>query len=293
MKKFFPIVQARTIIKLAIAEDIGKGDLTTRNLISARQKGVGEIVFKENGILCGIDIVNLVLGQFDSSVIVKNLAEDGDFIRKGSIVSRIHGYLSPILTSERIILNFLQRLSGIATITAKYVEKVKGLNVVIMDTRKTTPGMRELEKYAVRIGGGKNHRMGLFDAVLIKTNHLRGGGLGLAQLQADITDLRRKLPSSVFIEIEARNYQEALQFAKLDCDVLMFDNMSIYEIKRAVRAIKKAYGNEKLLEASGGINLENVVKIARTGVDRVSVGELTHSARAIDISMRISSIRWK
>jgi nicotinate-nucleotide pyrophosphorylase (carboxylating) len=293
VKKFFPIVQARTIIKLAIAEDIGKGDLTTRNLISARQKGVGEIVFKENGILCGIDIVNLVLGQFDSSVIVKNLAEDGDFIRKGSIVSRIHGYLSPILTSERIILNFLQRLSGIATITAKYVEKVKGLNVVIMDTRKTTPGMRELEKYAVRIGGGKNHRMGLFDAVLIKTNHLRGGGLGLAQLQADITDLRRKLPSSVFIEIEARNYQEALQFAKLDCDVLMFDNMSIYEIKRAVRAIKKAYGNEKLLEASGGINLENVVKIARTGVDRVSVGELTHSARAIDISMRISSIRWK
>lgn len=282
MKIFFPHHDARRLVRLALREDMAKHDITTKLLIRRDQKAIGRIIFKEKAILCGIKIIKITFEEFRKRVKIRYLAKDGDLIMPNQKICLIEGELSSLLSCERVILNLLQRLSGIATLTRKFVEKVKGYDVKIMDTRKTTPALRSLEKYAVRIGGGENHRMDLSRMVLVKKNHLKG--IDLEELKKKVNLLRKSSGGS--IEIEAESPEEALKAAEFG-DIIMLDNMKIDQVKKTIMLIKKLYGKKRLIELSGGVNLKNVRKLASTGADRISVGELTHSPKAIDISMEI------
>jgi nicotinate-nucleotide pyrophosphorylase (carboxylating) len=271
-------VNLRSIVKAALAEDIGRGDVTTEAAIPASTRAVGRLVARENAVVAGLDVAREVFRQMGGTT-WRARAKDGDRVQRGQVVAEVRGRARSILTGERVALNFLQRLSGIATLTRRFVDAVKGTGVKILDTRKTTPGLRVLEKSAVRAGGGTNHRFGLFDAALIKDNHIAASDSVAPAVEA----LRR----GVRIEIEAQTRAQALRFAELDIDVLMLDNMPAPAMRRLVREVR-AIRPMLLIEASGGVTLKTVRAIAKTGVDWISVGALTHSAPAVDFSLDLS-----
>jgi len=271
-------VQILDCVILALREDIGKGDITTASIVPANRKIIAKVVMKEGGIVCGLSIARLVFQSVDKNIEFIDKSKDGKFVKKGTIVATIKGPARGILTAERTALNFLQRLSGIATLTNKFV-KAAGKKVIILDTRKTTPGLRVLEKYAVKAGGGSSHRLGLFDAILIKDNHISvAGGLKKA------VDLARK--KYHWIEVEAKTLGQVREAIEAGVSRIMLDNMKIAEIRRSVKMIK---GSKRKIEieVSGGIMLKNIRGITGTGADYVSVGALTHSAPALDVSLKV------
>ena len=273
------------VIERALAEDLGQGDVTTAALISMHQPGVGFIVIKEEGVLAGIGLTKQVFQRVDPQLEVELLLEDGARVKPGSKAAKVTGSFASILKGERVALNFLQRLSGIASETSRYVESVHGLPVRIMDTRKTTPGLRSLEKYAVRIGGGQNHRMSLGDGILIKDNHLaalRNQGLNIKEILAKA---RQNAPQRLVVEVEVGTVQEALEAVEAGADIVMLDNMDIEDMREAVKSIH----GRALVEASGGITLDNVRAVAETGVDSISIGALTHSVKALDIGLELQA----
>jgi nicotinate-nucleotide pyrophosphorylase (carboxylating) len=275
--------QVRRVISQAIAEDKCQQDVTTKALIAETQKSKALIMAKGRGVIAGIEIAKQVFFKVDPQIKLDILIRDGTEVNAGDVIARIEGKTSSILKSERVALNFLQRLSGIASETARYVKAIEGLPVYITDTRKTTPGLRTLEKYAVRVGGGKNHRMHLADGVLIKDNHiaaLRRQGLGIKEM---VAQARKKTPPESKIEIEVKNLEEAIQAANAGADIIMLDNMNIEDMRQAVRLVK----GRTLIEASGGVTVENVRAVAETGVNFISVGALTHSPKALDISLEL------
>jgi nicotinate-nucleotide pyrophosphorylase (carboxylating) len=277
--------QLQGIIDLALAEDTAHGDVTSQALLPPYLTGQAEITVKEAGVLAGIDVAGRVFHTVDPSLAIAILIRDGTPIQSGDIAASISGGLTGILKAERTALNFLQRLSGIASLTAQYVAAVAGLKAQIVDTRKTTPGLRLLEKYAVRAGGGHNHRLHLGDAVLIKDNHLaalRATGLKLKDILAKA---RRNAPEGITIEVEVTSAPEAAEAARAGADVVMLDNMPPDEMRRAVTLVA---GKAKV-EASGGITLDTVRAVAETGVDIISVGALTHSFKALDISLELEA----
>jgi nicotinate-nucleotide pyrophosphorylase (carboxylating) len=300
-------LQIEEVIDRALAEDLGKGDGTTEALIPGDRRGTGFIVAKKAGILAGIGAAKQVFHRVDPELKVEVLVEDGARIEPGSRVAKVSGSIASILKAERVALNFLQRLSGIASETNRYVEAVKGLPVRIMDTRKTTPGLRSLEKYAVKAGGGENHRMNLGDGILIKDNHLaalRSQGLNIKEI---VAKARQNAPLSLRatptlslrgakrrsnlqarqtqVEVEVGTVSEALEAVEAGADIVMLDNMNLEDMRKAVKSIH----GRALIEASGGITLGNVRAVAETGVDFISIGALTHSARALDISLELEA----
>ena len=275
--------QVKQFIAQAMAEDLGQGDMTTEALIPKTQQGRASIVAKASGIIAGVEIAKQVFLKVDPELKLAILIEDGTEIKPGDIVAKIEGRVASILKAERVALNLLQRLSGIASETNKYVQAVNGLPVQIIDTRKTTPGLRTLEKYAVQVGGGKNHRMHLGDDILIKDNHLaalRHQGLGIKEI---VTRTRQKVSPKQKIEVEVKTPQEAAEAAEAGADIIMLDNMSLQDMRQAVQLIK----GHALIEASGGITLDKVKAVAETGVDLISIGALTHSVKALDISIEL------
>ena len=271
--------QIRKIIKAALAEDIGTGDITTQATVSRKKKGRAQAVAKDDFVIAGIDVFAETFQLLDRSIKVKKLMDDGCRAKKGDVIAEVSGSLFNILQAERVALNIFQRMSGIATLTAKYVEAVRGTKAKIFDTRKTMPGLRVLDKMAVRIGGGYNHRTGLYDGVLIKDNHIEAAGGITAAVKAQ----RRRLPHTLKIEVETKNIQEVKEALKCGVDIIMLDNMTVPAMKKAVDFV----AGRALLEASGNVSRQRVSEIAATGVDLISIGELTHSVRAADISLKI------
>ncbi|MBF0344707.1 MAG: carboxylating nicotinate-nucleotide diphosphorylase [Nitrospirae bacterium] len=265
-------------IRAALAEDIGHGDITTSLTVDTDAVSEAFVIAKEPLLLAGLPFFKLVFLLIDEGVDVQLLRVDGSEFLKGERIARVAGRTRSLLMGERLALNIIQRLSGIATLTRMYTDRVKDLPVQIVDTRKTTPNMRYMEKYAVRIGGGSNHRFGLYDGVLIKDNHIKAAG-GIAQAIERV----KQVPLLTKIEIEVKNIEELKEALELDVDIVMLDNMSIEDMRRCVEIVNKRVK----LEASGNVTLENVRQIAETGVDIISSGYLTHSARAADISMKI------
>ena len=278
-------LQIEEIIDRALAEDLIKGDVTTEALIAGDRRGTGFIVAKKEGILAGINVVKQIFHRVDPELKVEVLLEDGAGVKPGSKVANVSGRITGILAAERVALNFLQRLSGIASETNRYVEAVKDLPVRIMDTRKTTPGLRVLEKYAVKVGGGENHRMSLGDGILIKDNHLaalRSQGLNVKQI---VAKARQNSPQRLPVEVEVGTVSEGLEAVEAGADIIMLDNMNLEDMRKAVKSIH----GRALVEASGGITLDNVRAVAETGVDFISIGALTHSVRALDISLELEA----
>ncbi len=279
--------QTDEIIERALAEDLSSGDVTTDTLITGNWRGKAYLLAKAEGILAGIAIARSVFFKVDPALKVTVLVKDGSYIKHGDIIARVSGKLSSILKAERTALNFLQHLSGIATETARYVAAVKDLPVKILDTRKTTPGLRVLEKYAVKVGGGQNHRMNLSDGILIKDNHLAilsEQGLNLTQV---VTQAEREASGILKVEVEVQTPEAAEQAADAGADIIMLDNMKPADMKKAVRLVNR----RALIEASGGITLDNVRAVAATGVDFISIGALTHSVKALDISLEYENIQ--
>ena len=271
-------------VLLALEEDIGSGDITTESIVPQDAAARARIVAKEEGILAGIEVAAEVFRTLDPATGFEAKAGDGDAVAPGKSIATIEGNASALLKGERTALNFLQRLSGIATLTRKFVDAVAGTGAKIYDTRKTTPGWRSLEKHAVACGGGTNHRMGLYDAVLIKENHIaiaREKDKGIKEL---IEGVRKKVGPDLFLQIEARNLEEVAKCLSAAPDCILLDNMSTAEMQQAVLMGKKT-NDRVLFEASGGVTLDNVREIASTGVHRISVGALTHSAPALDITI--------
>jgi nicotinate-nucleotide pyrophosphorylase (carboxylating) len=276
--------QLDSIIGAALAEDTGHGDVTSEALLPPDLSGRSSLVVKEAGVLAGIEVAGSVFQKVDPSLRIEVLIRDGTAVRPGDVAGRISGSVIAILKGERVALNFLQRLSGIASTTARYVAEVRGLKTKIFDTRKTTPGLRALEKYAVRIGGGQNHRLHLGDAALIKDNHiaaLRAIGLGLAEI---VSRAKRHAPPGTTIEVEVASAAEAAEALEAAPDIIMLDNMGLDEMRLVVAMV----GGRAKVEASGGITLETVRRVAETGVDMISVGALTHSYKALDISLELT-----
>ena len=267
----------------ALAEDLSWGDVTTDVLIPHDQQGKAYLLVKASGIVAGVEVAKEVFHRVDPEIEVEVLIQDGSKVQAGDIIARISGRITSILKGERTALNFLQRLSGIASETYRYVEAVEGLPVRIMDTRKTTPGLRSLEKYAVKVGGGENHRMNLGDGILIKDNHLatlRSRGLSIKEI---ITKARPNTPRRLRIEVEVKTVQEAKEAAEAEADIIMLDNMTLEDMRKAVEIIR----GRAIIEASGGVTMDKVRVIAETGVDFISVGALTHSVKALDISLEL------
>ena len=273
------MMEVDELIEMALKEDIGDGDITTSSVMKTSRGANAHLIAKENFILAGIDIFHQVYKKLDQKLkLVKHFA-DGDEVSNGSVIGEISGEEAAILKGERVALNFLQRMSGIATLTHKFVTSVKSYPVKILDTRKTTPGWRALEKYAVKMGGGENHRLGLFDAVLIKDNHINfAGGIGEA-----VRKVRSNVPDGFKIEVETRNLEEVKEALDNGVNTIMLDNMNIEMMREAVTVVNK----KVLVEASGNITLENVGEVASTGVDFISVGALTHSAMAVDVHLKV------
>lgn len=276
------------ILKLAIAEDIGIGDITSNSIVPQNLIAKAHIICKEDCILAGLPFIirffNILSSSFNlkpNKISFKQNFKDGDFVKKGEVIAEIIGNGLLLLAGERIALNILQRLSGISTLTSEFVRKTEGYKVKILDTRKTTPGLRLMEKYAVRVGGGFNHRFALYDAILIKDNHIKIAG----SVRNALRQIKEKCIYQK-IEIEVKNLEELKEVISEGVDIVMLDNMDIDTIKKAVRIAK----GKALLEVSGGVSLENISEIAATGVDFISIGALTHSAKAIDISMKIKEV---
>jgi len=272
------------LIRRALAEDLGPGDITSECFIPTDHRSSARIVAKEKGVLAGTEVALEVFRQIDPSIEVELLKNDGEVIGPGDDILNADGPTRALLSAERTALNFLQRMSGIATLTRRFVDAVAGTKAVILDTRKTIPGLREFERLAVRAGGGVNHRFGLFDRVLAKDNHLAVTG-DAAGLQRAIDTAKERSPE-ILVEIEADTLDQVRLLCDLrGVDIILLDNMSNDQLREAVQI----RGTKQIvLEASGGVNLDTVAAIAATGIDQISVGALTHSARAIDLSMEIS-----
>jgi nicotinate-nucleotide pyrophosphorylase (carboxylating) len=278
-----PETDLHRIVDLALDEDLARGDITSQVLIPEGIEGRASILLKEDGILAGGGVGVMVFRTVDPEIAVEMHVKDGTAVKAGDIVGRVSGKVTSILKGERVALNFLQRLSGIASLTAKYVAEVKGTKAGIYDTRKTTPGLRLLEKYAVRMGGGRNHRVDLGDFVLIKDNHIaicRGRGLTLSDI---VRQAKTRVPAGMKVEIEVTSLEDAAEAAKAGADIVMFDNMSAEDMKRGCEMLPDSVKTE----ASGGINLTTVRQAALTGVDIISVGALTHSPKVLDISLEL------
>jgi nicotinate-nucleotide pyrophosphorylase (carboxylating) len=283
-----PVV--RKIVKRALKEDIGKRDITTELVIPKKEEFArATIKALEDCVVCGLKVAELVFKIKDKKLQFKTKVLDGQSVKKGKILARVQGKTSSILTAERVALNFLGLLSGIATKTRSYVKLARPYKVKIMDTRKTIPGLRELEKYAVRVGGGYNHRFSLDKMVLIKDNHLKVIGNRLWVI--GLKEVKNKISPQVKIEVEVKTLEEFEKALKINPDLIMLDNMNIKDIKKAVKIrnnLQPLTSNLRpKLEASGGITLKNLKKFASTGVDMISVGDLTHSVKSIDISLEI------
>ncbi len=275
----------RTLVEEALREDLGHGDVTTASLVPGNLRGLGLLRAKQDLILCGIQVAEEVFQLVDEELAFIPLKKDGEEVIKGEVVAEVRGRVSSILQGERVALNFLQHLSGVATYTKKFVEKVKDLPVKIIDTRKTLPGFRVLEKYAVLCGGGANHRFGLSDGVLIKDNHIKACG----SVKRALKLAKEKLSHVYRIEIEVKNLEELAEALEAGAEAILLDNMDTRTLREAVR-IARQKNPSVLLEASGGVTLENVREIAETGVDLISIGRLTHSAPAVDLNLKIVTL---
>lgn len=271
--------EVNQILENALREDIGSGDITT-NLLFPYDAGCRAIILaKEEGLVAGLPIAEMVFRKLDKDIVWSEEKKDGDKVEPNQVMAEISGSQKSVLTGERVALNFLQRLSGIATLTSRFVKAIHGLPVKILDTRKTAPGLRILDKYAVRVGGGFNHRFGLYEEVMVKDNHIKlAGGITRA-----VNILRERAVTRKRIEVEASTISEVEEALNVGADVIMLDNMSPKMIKEAVGLIK----DKALIEVSGGVTLENVREIAETGVDFISVGLLTHSPEALDIGLYV------
>ncbi len=273
------------LIEHCLYEDIGSGDITTDHIVPVGSSTKGIIHTKQSGVIAGLAVAESVFRFLSTDISFKSKVSDGDKVKRGTILAEVEGDARAILTGERVALNFLQRMSGIATQTAFLVETVKAYPVRVVDTRKTTPGLRMLEKYAVLAGGGHNHRFGLYDAVMVKDNHIKVAG-GITQA---IVAIRKKVSHMVKIEVEVEDLAGVAEALQAKADVIMLDNMDIETMKQAVAMI----GELALVEASGGINEKTIVEIAKTGVDVISLGSLTHSVQALDISLDIGQIKME
>ena len=269
----------RTLIENALAEDLGWGDVTTTSVLSGGEQGTAVAIAKDGLIVAGVSIFAEVFQVVAPSLSIKQLKNDGEKVAKGQIIAEITGELGNILRAERVALNIFQRLCGIATMTGRYVEAVRGTRAKIVDTRKTLPGFRVLDRYAVTVGGGSNHRFGLSDGILIKDNHIDAVG----SITEAVARCRQKAHHLLKIEVECRNLDDVREALRCGADVIMLDNMTIPQMKQAVALV----GGKALLEASGNVSLETVGEIAATGVDLISVGAITHSVKAADISLLI------
>ncbi len=269
------------LLSLAFAEDIGDGDHTTLSTIPADERGLQQLIVKEEGILAGVDIAKMVFKKFDPELKLTVYINDGEHVKPGDIAFVVEGRVRSLLQTERIMLNIMQRMSGIATTTAKYQARLKGLKAKVLDTRKTTPGMRMLEKEAVKIGGGCNHRIGLFDMILIKDNHIDFAG-GIPQAVERAREYLKTNSKDLKIEVEVRNTDEINQALKAGVDRIMLDNFTPERTKEAVKLI----AGRAEIESSGGITLDTLREYGETGVDYISVGALTHSVKGLDMSFK-------
>lgn len=272
--------EVNAVIELALNEDIGTGDITTLSTIPADKTAHGRFLAKEDMVICGVELAAYIFAKVDADIVFTASVKDGDTVAKGDIIATVDGNAQNVLTGERTALNFMQRLTGIATRTAAAVAQVAGTNAKITDTRKTTPGMRVLEKYAVRVGGGTNHRFNLADGVLIKDNHIAVSG-GIAKA---VANARRVIPHTLKIEVEVENEKQLAEALEAGADIIMLDNMSNEQMRKCVGLI----GGRALVEASGNMGDKNLREVAETGVDIISIGALTHSVRAADISLKFT-----
>ena len=266
------------LLKLALAEDVGTGDITTNAVVPAINTIHGTVIAKETGVICGLDVFTRVFYLLDKDVRVSPKIADGDTVTAGTVIAEIDGPARPVLTGERVALNILQRLSGIATKTNVLVSMLAGTNTKVIDTRKTSPGLRVLEKYAVRMGGGSNHRMSLSDGILIKDNHIKAAG----SIEKAVAAARAYCPATLKVEVEVESIEQVKEALKANADIIMLDNMSVGMMTQAVALI----GEKAMTEASGNMNDRNLVEVANTGVDFISIGALTHSVQALDISLK-------
>lgn len=266
------------IIKNALKEDIGTGDITTEATIPSDKFINGRFIAKESGVICGAFIAQRVFALIDSEISMKIFYNDGSYVEKDTVIAEISGKAQSILTGERVALNFIQLLSGVATRTRKCVDEVKSTKAMITDTRKTIPGLRVLEKYAVKTGGGCNHRYNLSDGVLLKDNHIKAAG----SIKAAVELARKNIPHTLKIEVEVENDQMIAEAISCNVDIIMLDNMSIEEMGKAVKFIN----GRALVEASGNMGEKNILEVAKTGVDIISIGALTHTVKCMDISLR-------
>lgn len=270
---------AEVLFDLAYAEDIGDGDITTNNLVPPSEIKTAILVAKEKGVIAGLPVAEMVFRKFDSNLEWNEKMPDGSKVKPGDILVEFKGNYRALLTGERKALNFLQRLSGIATYAARCMKEIEGHPVKILDTRKTLPGYRHLDKYAVRMGGASNHRFGLYDMVMIKDNHIQVAG----GIKEAVESIRKKVPKSIKIEVETTTLEQVQEALDADVDIIMLDNMSSQFMSEAVRLIDK----RAKIEASGNMTTKRIRKVAATGVDYISIGALTHSVKALDISQRI------
>ena len=270
------------LLDLGIEEDINTGDVTTESIIPESMNAVATMTAKQDGVISGLEIVKMVYDRFQDDVVFTPYFKDGDFVKKGEVILKIEATYPTLLKGERLSLNLFQRMSGIATETAKYVRELEGTGTQLLDTRKTAPGMRVIDKLAVKHGGGTNHRMGLYDMAMIKDNHIKmAGGIPKA-----VEQVRAKIDPSIKIEVETTNLVEVKQAIEAGADIIMLDNMSNEAMKEAVDVIKAA-GKGIKTEASGNMSIPRLIEVAATGVDYISVGALTHTVKAMDISMNI------
>jgi len=273
--------EIQRIVRGALAEDVGTGDVTSVPIIAPTVRLEGDFLVKTRGVIAGLEVVGEVFAQVDPAITYAPMVEDGSLVNPGDVVARVAGSGPGILIAERTTLNFLQRMSGIATLAKRYVDAVVGTRARILDTRKTAPGLRVLDKMAVRLGGGANHRIGLYDMVLIKDNHIEAAG-GITAAVQRVREHVRDLP----IEVEVESLEQLDEALALGVDRIMLDNMSLDTMREAVRHA----ADRVELEASGGVNLDTVAAVAATGVDLISVGALTHSVSALDISLEITLV---
>jgi nicotinate-nucleotide pyrophosphorylase (carboxylating) len=266
------------IILTGLKEDMPFGDITTDNLIDDTSQSEALLIAKDTGVIAGIDIAKRVFEIVDKNVVFEKRIEDGHRVKSGDVIAQIKGNTRALLKGERTALNLLQRLSGIATKTRELCEKIKDTNSKVVDTRKTTLGLRALEKYAVKVGGGYNHRFSLSDGVMIKDNHIKAAG----GIKEAVKKIRKKIPHTIKIEVETETLEQVEEALEAGADIIMLDNMGVDKVRKAVKIIN----GSAISEASGNVNLDSIVEIAKTGVDIISVGSLTHSVSAFDISMK-------
>ena len=270
------------LIDLGIEEDINTGDITTESIIPESMTATATMTAKQDGVISGLEIVKMVYDRFQDDVVFTPYFNNGDHVKKGDVILKIEATYPTLLRGERLSLNIFQRMCGIATETARYVKELAGTHTQLLDTRKTAPGLRVLDKMAVKHGGGTNHRMGLYDMAMIKDNHIKMAG-GIAKA---VEQVRSRIPSDIKIEVEATNLDEVKQAIEAGADIIMLDNMSNAAMTEAVAVIRKAENGIKT-EASGNMNIERLHEVAETGVDFISVGALTHTVKGMDISMNI------